>query len=116
MGTVISIIILLLGIIIHKKRKHWYAPDVLFCYQWALITFLSSLHLYSMFESSAKVYLIVLVGAGFTLSTTQDNNVTQYDKNRPKQRGSREKGPGNTTNRTPYKGAFLTNLTPYKGR
>lgn len=56
------------------------------------------------------------IGAGFTLSTTQDNNVTQYDKNRPKPRGSRDKGPGNTTNRTPYKGAFLTNLTPYKGR
>ena len=26
------------------------------------------------------------IGAGFTLSTTQDNNVTQYDKNRLKQR------------------------------
>lgn len=30
------------------------------------------------------------IGAGFTLSTTQDNNVTQYDKNRLKQRGSSE--------------------------
>ena len=110
MGTVISIIILLLGIIIHKKRKHWYAPDVLFCYQWALITFLSSLHLYSMFESSAKVYLIVLVGAGFTLSTTQDNNVTQYDKNRLKPRGSRDKAGKNWTNWTPIKGSIFNKL------
>jgi hypothetical protein len=39
------------------------------------------------------------IGAGFTLSTTQDNNVTQYDKNRIKQRGSRDKAatkPGKT--------------------
>lgn len=56
------------------------------------------------------------IGAGFTLSTTQDNNVTQYDKNRIKQRGSRDKAGKNWTNWTPYKGAFLTNLTPYKGR
>ena len=62
MGTIISLIILLIGFILHSKRKCWYAPDVLFCYQWALISFMSSMHLYTMYESSDKVYFIILIG------------------------------------------------------
>lgn len=50
------------------------------------------------------------IGAGFTLSTTQDNNVTQYDKNRLKQRGSRDKAGKNWTNWTPIKGSIFNKL------
>lgn len=64
MGYFVSIVLFILAILLHKKkRKLWYAPDVLFCYMWAAITFLSSLHLYGMYKSSSYVYFIVLVGS-----------------------------------------------------
>ena len=64
MGLFVSIILLLLGIYSHRAHK-WWSPDTLFCYMWAVITFFSSLHLYTMYESSDKVYLIVLWGVLF---------------------------------------------------
>lgn len=62
MGFIVSIILLILAISCHKKTGCWYSPGALFCYMWSAITFFSSLHLYGMYQSSDKVYLIILVG------------------------------------------------------
>lgn len=62
MGFVASIIILLLAFVSYGKRKRWYAPDVFFLFMWGVITFLSSLHLFGMYETNDSTYLIVLLG------------------------------------------------------
>ena len=62
MGKIVAILILLISILCYKKRKHWYAPDVMFLSLWALITYMSSLHLFGLFEVSNKAYLITLIG------------------------------------------------------
>lgn len=63
MGYIVAIVLVIVGVCRHKKRGAWYAPDVLFCYMWFAITFMSSLHLYGMYKSSCYVYFIVLVGS-----------------------------------------------------
>ena len=64
MGYISAIILLFVALYLHiNKRKKWYAPDVLFCYMWSAITFMSSLHLYGMYKSSDFVYLIILIGS-----------------------------------------------------
>lgn len=62
MGTITSIIIIFLASLCYKKEKHIYAPGTMFLGMWAIITFMASLHLFNMYEASAKVYLIILVG------------------------------------------------------
>lgn len=61
-GYIVTIILFLAGLFIHRRRKTWVAPDVLFCYQWALISFLASLHLFGMYEASGLAWLIILIG------------------------------------------------------
>lgn len=76
-GIVVSLILLVIGYIQHRRKKTWVAPDVLFCYEWAFITFLASLHLFNMFEASIKVWMIVLIGSmSFIIgvNTKQNNN------------------------------------------
>ena len=62
MGKIVVIFILLLSILSYKRRKHWYAPDVIFLSLWTFIIYMSSLHLFGFFEVSNKTYLIALIG------------------------------------------------------
>lgn len=61
-GIVVSCIILLIGLRLQRVRGSWIAPDVLFCYEWALISFLASLHLFGMDEAKNKTWLIIFIG------------------------------------------------------
>lgn len=63
MGLTVSIVLLILTIIAFRLRHRWYAPDVMFLVQWTVIVFLSSMHLYGMYEASDKVYWIILIGS-----------------------------------------------------
>ncbi len=62
MGTTVSIILFIIAIILHKRRGTWVAPDVFFCYEWAIITFMASLCLFGLYEASDLAWTIILVG------------------------------------------------------
>lgn len=63
MGFVVTTILLLFGIYISRKKRTWVSPDVLFCYEWAFISFLASLQLFGMYAVSTKTWVIMLIGS-----------------------------------------------------
>ena len=63
MGYITSIILLLLAFVMQKKKGTWFSPDVLFCYEWFAISFLASLHLFTMYEVSSVTWFLILVGS-----------------------------------------------------
>ena len=71
MGYAVSLALLLIASTLHYCRKTWVHPDTLFCYEWGIISLLSSLHLFSMYATSDKTWCIIFVGAiSFCIGTT----------------------------------------------
>ncbi|MGD1816185.1 MAG: O-antigen polymerase [Pleomorphochaeta sp.] len=44
------------------KNKNIYNPITIFCSVWAFVTFLASLRLYGLYETSVKTYLVIWIG------------------------------------------------------
>lgn len=65
MGFIVAFILLIIGVYFHKKNKTWACPEVLFCYEWTLISFLASLRLFSLYEASFRTWAIILIGSIF---------------------------------------------------
>ena len=63
MGFVISALLLLIGIFFHKKNKTFACPETLFCYEWGMISFLSSLRLFDLYDVGLKTWLIIFIGS-----------------------------------------------------
>lgn len=63
MGYIVTAILLIIGIFCHKSQKTWICPEVLFCYEWALISFLASLRLFGLYEASWRTWIIILIGS-----------------------------------------------------
>lgn len=63
MGFAVATILLFVGILQHRNRKTWVSPDVFFCYEWSLISFLATLQLYGMYSASSTTWLIILIGS-----------------------------------------------------
>lgn len=62
MGLVVSVVIFILAFLSYLKRRKWYAPEFFFLIMWGIITLLSHLHLYGMYETSDVTFLIILIG------------------------------------------------------
>jgi len=62
-GFFISLLLLLTGLVLKRKRGTWISPEVIFCFQWSLVSFLASLHLFGMYEARDFTWLIVLFGS-----------------------------------------------------
>lgn len=63
MGYITSFILLLTALLLQKKKGTWFSPDVLFCYEWFAISFLASLHLFTMYEVSTFTWNLILIGS-----------------------------------------------------
>lgn len=63
MGYIVGLILACMGVVLHKQRKTWCAPDVLFCYEYATITILASLKLFGMYGVSMKAWGIIMIGS-----------------------------------------------------
>ena len=63
MGYLISFFLFSIGFFLHHRRKTWVAPDVLYCYEWGIITFLASLRLFSLYSARVETWMIILIGS-----------------------------------------------------
>lgn len=63
MGYLVSGILVFLAWISYKKSGTIAAPEVLFCIEWSLISFLASLRLFGLYDVSWLTWIIVLVGS-----------------------------------------------------
>ena len=63
MGYIVATVLLMIGIFYHRKSKTWACPETLFCYEWALISFLASLRLFGLYEASWHTWIIILIGS-----------------------------------------------------
>ncbi len=63
MGYLTTFILLQLSFVLRKKHGTWFSPDVLFCYEWFAISFLASLHLFTMYEVSTFTWNLILIGS-----------------------------------------------------
>lgn len=63
MGYIVAAALLIVGIFCHRKAKTWACPEALFCYEWALISFLASLRLFGLYEASWFTWIIILIGS-----------------------------------------------------
>lgn len=71
MGFVVAFDLLLMAIFFHWRKKSFASPEVFFCYEWAIISFLASLQLYGIYSASTRTWAIVLVGSvSFVLGVT----------------------------------------------
>ena len=62
MGLVAAVVIFILAFLSYRKIGKWYAPDVFFLLMWGVITMLSYLHLFGMYETSNVTFWIILIG------------------------------------------------------
>ncbi len=63
MGYIVSAGLLLMGIWCHRNQRTWACPEALFCYEWALISFLASLRLFGLYEASWYTWIVILIGS-----------------------------------------------------
>ena len=70
MGYIVSAFLFLMGIVTYKKQKTLASPDVLYCFEWGLITLLASLQLFTLYAASEKTWFIILFGSIFYLLGT----------------------------------------------
>ena len=63
MGYSIAVALLVIGIFCQRREKTWACPETLFCYEWALISFLASLRLFGLYEACWQTWTIILIGS-----------------------------------------------------
>ena len=63
MGYIVAAVLLMIGVFFHRRQNTWACPEALFCYEWALISFLASLRLFGLYEASWRTWIIILIGS-----------------------------------------------------
>lgn len=62
MGYLVAVILFFTGFIMKKKRHTLVAPEVLFCYFWALISLAASARLFGLVDVNSKTWMMILIG------------------------------------------------------
>lgn len=62
MGYIVALVALIIGLMNHLKKRTWVNPTSLFCYLWAVISFLAALCVYGINQASTRTWLVILCG------------------------------------------------------
>lgn len=62
MGYLVAVILFGIGGYVHYQSRTWTKPEVLFCYEFGIISLLASFRLYGLYPAGTLTWIIILIG------------------------------------------------------